>query len=233
MKNCCARPVVKYPQGNDVLLKVRYYQGEGQSRSEFTLDVYDDWNVALLRDGVIKTATTCQLDDENHVILYCPASLGVGRYSVVTTMSSNGMKRKSVLCGLIEIVECDADSNITGGVYTFDDMAEIDVSFELVATTWTQGLNQYEIWKMNGHEDATLQEYLDIISSNIDQETIDRINGDIRSLQLAVEQLANGKLGYEIVNELPNPQASSSRDTLFLVPVEDTNYLQGFISDGT
>lgn len=193
MNNCCANSVVRYTQGNDVLFRVKYFQGE----SEFTLDGYDNWRVTLLRDGVVKTDTECLLDADNRVIIHCPASLPVGRYAVETTMSSLGMKRRSFLCGEIEIVECDEDANVGSGVIVSGDMAEISVTFELVSIVWTQGKNAYEFWKID-HPDGTLQEYIDLISisqqdvQNLEND-VTRIQGDIRSLMYSVQTLSTEK----------------------------------------
>ena len=127
MNNCCDNSVIKYTQGNDSFFILHYYE----FGDEIDLSNFDFLRVTLLRDGVMSTEAHGEPYMENGVMLQCPASLPAGRYSLETVMKrGDAVQRRSFLCGVIEIVECDQESNIGQAEVMFGDTSEIQVKVQ-------------------------------------------------------------------------------------------------------
>ena len=158
-----SKPRVAWVEGNDTLMRIYLY--EGNPKAEFTVDVYDNFTVEAIRNNAFRAkGLTYGLDENNRIVVRFPNTLPKGDYTIRTWMTSNGMERRSVLCGVVSVVSCDADVRIPTGIVGGNECAYLDVKFEIVSSVWEQGKNAYEFWKMiPGNEDKTLQDYLDYL----------------------------------------------------------------------
>ena len=127
MNSCCNNSVIKYTQGNNSNFILHYYE----FGDEIDLSWFDVVRVTLLRDGVMSSDAHGDPYMNNSIMLQCPASLPAGRYSLETIMKrGDAVQRRSFLCGVIEIVECDQEANIGQTEVMFGDTSEIQVKIQ-------------------------------------------------------------------------------------------------------
>lgn len=128
MNSCCNNSVIKYTQGNEANFILSYYEDDNM----IPISSFDEWRVTLLRDGVVASGANGTPFGSNVIKLHCPATLPVGKYSVETVMRKGTIQRRSFLCGVIEVVECDQDANIGYTNLTFGDNSIIQVKIQYV-----------------------------------------------------------------------------------------------------
>ena len=126
MNSCCNN--LKYTQGNGANFMLSYYE----DGNKIPISDFDEWRVTLLRDGVVASDANGTPFGSDVIKLYCPSSLPVGKYSVETVMKKGTKQRRSFLCGVIEVVECDQDTNIGYTDITFGDNSIIQVKIQYV-----------------------------------------------------------------------------------------------------
>ena len=159
--------IVKYVRENTMLLTVRLTE-KHQEGDPTVVDVeaYDSWAANVYRCGSVAKSkaggVVTGVDTEKRVTLLLPPTLSCGVYSVEIVLTKEDIGRRSFEVPVFEVVETNGEADITYELIDGMRSADIDMQFQFVEADAILGENAYEEWKkLPGHEDKTLQDFID------------------------------------------------------------------------
>lgn len=165
--------IVKYVRGNTMLLTVTLTEKhEEGDPTVVDVEAYDSWAANVYRCGSVAKSkvggVVTGVDEEKRVTLVLPPTLTCGVYSVEIVLycrrgtATYTTERRSFEVPIFEVVETNGDAYITYELIDGMRSADIDMTFQFVETAAVIGESAYEEWKkLPGHEDKTLQDFID------------------------------------------------------------------------
>lgn len=153
-------------RGNPALMTVTLKQVNADgTKTVIDLTTYDSWECKVWRLSSYKKVegdVSAALNESGQVVLSIPATTPCGIYSVEILCQKEGYGRRSYEVPVFSIVDSNGETHVTYETVPCQVSVDIDMEFQLTPIAETLGKNAYEMWKeLPGHEDKTLQEYLD------------------------------------------------------------------------
>ena len=166
MKPYDQEPLLSWPFGNDVWLKIWLYKHELQNDEPVRLPYIPDAN-DILKVWVANDSQGRQLEsyrdseELNAVIAHVPWDLVHGTYGLGIEVTREQHHMLSFDCGVIGIVYDNEDAKTLLTRVGVRYQANVEVEFQIVHTAITQGKSAFEEWReLPGNEGKTLQDFI-------------------------------------------------------------------------
>lgn len=165
MGNCSCN-ALSWPEGNDVLLKVRVFEkklvGDEPVEQGFDLTVCDEVTARVaggLRKKVV-FESAIDNDENNCLLVRLPYTLTRGEYSLEVKAVRNGFHVRSFDVRFT-IVERDCQARTTFSEVDGCNSAALRVTLQIVPQAMTRGKSAYEEWlEQPGNEGKTMDDFI-------------------------------------------------------------------------
>lgn len=206
MKPYDQEPLLSWPFGNDVWLKIWLYKHELQNDEPVRVPYIPDAN-DILKVWVANDSQGRQLEsyrdgeDLNAVIAHVPWDLVHGTYGLGIEVTREQHHMLSFDCGVIGIVYDNEDAKTLLTRVGVRYQANVEVEFQIVHTAITQGKSAYEEWReLPGNESKTLQDFINEVVN---------LNG---ITEAALETIENARTAIRDTDAAKDAAVKSARD---------------------